>query len=125
MLKRLDQVAALILLGVGVLHSAVGADVFVAPTERGVWFVSAGFLGVAAALTNLARAADPAPTLLLAIAAFGGAVGALAMGALLLSAGGFRLGTGPETVVLFTAAVSSLFSLRDALRAPFRSKSLT
>jgi hypothetical protein len=120
MLKWIDLASGLTLLAIGALHVAAGAGVFAEPTARGVWFVSAGFLGIAAGLANLSRAAAQKPDWLQCLAALSGAAGILTMGALLTAAGAFRLPEMPGTLVLLAAVVSTAFALAASVRAVSR-----
>ena len=113
-MRWFDRVTAALILLVGAAHLAASAPVFSAPSERGVWFLSAGLFGLTAGLANLARAQAGAPSRLLSAASLSGSLGLLLMGGLLFAAGG---DLGPQAaVVLVVGAVAALFGAVDLLR---------
>ena len=103
MLRRLDQAAAVIVALIGLLHLAVGREAFLSPSERGVWFLSAGFLLFTTGLANLA-CAGVRPTRLQSLAAASGALAILVSGGL-LAAGDRALLLSPQTLVLLGLGV--------------------
>lgn len=57
LMRFVDKAAAWLVFLLGILHLAVGYAVFIQPTERRVWFMSAGLLLVMIGLANLAAQA--------------------------------------------------------------------
>lgn len=113
MLAILDKAAAVLVVMVGVVHIGVGYTVFVAPTERGVWFVSAGFLLVTTGLANLASAQSTSRSQ--AAAAASGSLAVLILGALIASANPALLFS-PQTLVLLALGIGLTgFRLRQLL----------
>jgi hypothetical protein len=108
MLKRLDQAAAVIVSLVGLVHLLVGREAFLTPSERGVWFVSAGFLMLTTGLANLS-CASVRPTRLQSLTGMSGALAVLILGGLLAVADP-RLLLAPQTLVVF--ALGGFLSLR-------------
>ena len=80
-MRFVDKAAAWLVLSLGVAHLAVGYAVFIAPTERRIWFASAGFLLIVTGLANLA--AKDGRTRLQSLAAAAGGMSILAIGTLL------------------------------------------
>jgi hypothetical protein len=78
--------AAMLVLLFGVAHVAVGHRVFLAPTERGVWFLSAGLLLIVIGLSNLAVAGRAAASRLAVATALFGNLSILLVGSLLIVA---------------------------------------
>jgi hypothetical protein len=76
-----DRIAAVLVALLGGLHLAVGAHAFAAPTQRGVWFLSAGFLLITTGLGNLACSKGASP--LQSLAAASGSLAILILGGLL------------------------------------------
>jgi len=97
MLRHLNRLAAGMIVVIGLLHLAVGHAAFTAPTERGVWFVSAGFLLVTTGLANMA--ASTASSRLQTVAAASGSLAILILGALIARADRDLL-FAPQTLVL-------------------------
>jgi hypothetical protein len=112
-MRWLDQGAAALILLVGLAHVAAASAVFGEPTERRVWFLSAGLFGITAGLVNLARARSGG-SVLLRLAALSGSAGLVLMGALLCASGG-ELGA-QAAVVLAIGLLSAGFGLRDLFR---------
>jgi|GEM_PF-3095844 len=116
MLRRLDQMAAVLVSLIGVVHLAVGWRSFVSPTASGVWFVSAGFLLVTAGLINLSCARGGTPRLQSA-AALSGGLAIVVLGGLIAAADPDLL-MQPQTLILLTlGVVLTVFRFRD-LAAP-------
>jgi len=111
--RLIDQIAAITVVLVGALHLVVGAGVLTRPTERGVWFFSAGLLGVTAGLANLARAGLRQPSALVTLAALSGSLSLAVIGLLLAAAMGSAFLTGPSIVVLCLALLLAAFGMRD------------
>ena len=119
MLRRLDQAAALVVALVGLIHLAVGREAFLSPSERGVWFVSAGFLMLTTGLANLA-CAGARPSRLHSLAAASGALAVLILGGL-LAAADRQLLLAPQTLVVFVlAGFLSVRRLGEIVRADRR-----
>ena len=97
MLRTLDRAAGALVVLIGLLHLGVGHEAFTNPTERGVWFVSAGFLLVTTGLANLASA-NAASRLQSAAAASGSA--AILISGALIAAADRELLFAPQTLVL-------------------------
>ncbi|WP_425988103.1 hypothetical protein [Brevundimonas sp. TWP2-3-2] len=117
MVRIIDQIAAVLVALFGVAHLAVGHQAFVSPTERGVWFLSAGFLLVVTALANLARARASSRTRLQSLTALSGSVAILVSGAL-IAASRPDLLFAPESIALISLGILLAgFSLRDLLRS--------
>ena len=57
-MRFVDKAAAWLVCLFGIAHLAVGYTVFIEPTERRVWFASAGFLLMLTGLANLAAQAQ-------------------------------------------------------------------
>ena len=115
MLRRVDQAASLLVVAVGGLHLLVGRAAFTAPTERGVWFASAGFLLITTGLANLACAASPTSRLQSGAAA-SGALAILVLGGLLAAADPAMLAA-PQTLTLFAlGAFLLVLRLRELTR---------
>jgi hypothetical protein len=120
MWRRLDQMSALVLLALGMLHIAAASPAFVDPSPALVWFLSAGALGVVAGLASFARIAAQTPSRLMCLCAVAGAGSIAMIGALLLIADGFTFGAG--LIALATGAVSALFAARDLMTALTRDR---
>jgi len=116
MLRIVDQVAAVLVALFGAAHLAAGYGAFVSPTERGVWFLSAGFLLVVTGLANLARARAAIRNRLQSLAALGGSLAILISGAL-IAASSPALLFAPQSIALIALGfLLTVFSLRDLLR---------
>ena len=114
MIRWVDQIAAALILLVGVAHVVAASAVFGDPTARRVWFLSAGLFGITAGLANLARARADRGSVWLVLAALSGSLGTLLLGGLLAATGS---GLGAQAYVVFgVAGVSALFGLRDLVR---------
>lgn len=115
MIRRLDQIAAVLVSLIGLVHLVVGREAFFNPTERGVWFASAGFLLVTTGLANLA-CAEGRSTRLQALTALSGSLAILASGGMLAVADPDLL-FAPQTLVLVGVGVLlALLRLRDLSR---------
>ncbi len=109
MLRRLDQIAAALVSLIGVAHLVAGQQAFLAPTERGVWFVSAGFLLVTTGLANLACSSTARTGRLHNLAGLSGALAILILGGLSVMADRDLL-FAPQTLVLL--ALGGFLSVR-------------
>lgn len=96
-MRLADRVAAWLVCLLGAAHLAVGSAVFAAPTQRRVWFASAGFLLIVTGLANLA--AQSGATRLQSLAGGVGSVSILIIGTLLAMAEPGLL-TEPQTPIL-------------------------
>jgi len=114
MIRRIDRIAAGLVLLFGLLHLAIGHKAFVSPTEAGIWFASGGFLLVTTGLANLAAAG--ARSRLQSAAAASGNAAILIIGAL-LARGKLALLLEPQTILLLAIGLL-LTTLR--LREIFR-----
>ncbi len=92
-----DKAAAWLVCILGVAHLAVGHAVFIEPTERRIWFASAGFLLIVTGLTNLG--AQEGGARMQSLAAAAGGLSILITGALLASADPALL-VQPQTLTL-------------------------
>ncbi len=111
MIRNVNKIASALVILIGLLHLGVGHAAFIAPTERGVWFVSAGFLLVTTGLANMASSTDSAK--LQTAAAASGGLAILILGALIASANPDLL-FAPQTIVLLLLGVLlSALRLRD------------
>lgn len=116
MVRAIDQIAAALVALIGVVHVAVGSRVFVEPTERGVWFLSAGLLLILIGLVNLCRARAPVRFRLLTVTALCGALAIAVLGALIAASSPALLAQ-PQTVVLLAIGlVLTSMSVRDLFR---------
>ncbi len=117
MVRIVDQAAAVLVALFGIMHLAVGYDAFVSPSERGVWFLSAGFLLVLTGLANLARARAAVRSRLQSLTALGGSLSILMSGAL-IAASSPALMFAPQSIALIALGVLlAVFSVHDLLRA--------
>ena len=96
-MRFMDKAAAWLVCLLGITHLAVGYAVFVEPTERRVWFMSAGLLLIVIGLANLAAQAH-ATRMNSLTGAVGGAF-ILTVGTLLAIANASILAQ-PQTLVL-------------------------
>jgi hypothetical protein len=96
-MRFVDKAAAWLVFVFGVAHLAVGHAVFIAPTERRVWFMSAGLLLVMTSLANFAAQAHPTRLNSLT-AAFGGS--AIMLAGALLAAANPNIMAQPQALVL-------------------------
>jgi len=92
-----DITAAWFVIFLGVAHLAVGYAVFVDPSERRIWFTSAGFLLIVTGLANLG--AQAGGTRLQSLAAAAGGFSILVIGTLLALADPDLL-VKPQTIAL-------------------------
>ena len=97
MISHLDRIAGAIVILIGLLHLGVGHAAFVAPTDRSVWFLSAGFLLVTTGLANIASSTDASR--LQIVAAASGSLAILILGSLIGRADPDLL-FAPQTLVL-------------------------
>lgn len=97
-MRFVDKAAAWLVGLLGVVHLAVGYSVFIEPTERRVWFMSAGLLLVMTGLTNLAAQAHA--TRMNSLTGAVGGVSILVIGSLLALADPNILAE-PQTFILF------------------------
>jgi uncharacterized membrane protein len=118
--RIVDQTISGLLLAVGILHVAAGSSVVLHPTDRGTWFISAGFLGITAGLANWARARTAAPSRLLALAALCGAAGVVVIGGLIAVQNPKALSTAPSLIVFAIAMSAAAFSAGDLIRGTRR-----
>ena len=116
MVRLIDRAAAVLVGLFGVAHVFVGRQAFFEPTERGVWFLSAGFLLITAALTNYARARLQIVPTGVALAALGGSLSILVCGALLGLASADLLNQPQSLLLLALGALLTLTSAVDLLR---------
>lgn len=93
------RIAATLVLLFGMAHLAVGHRVFLAPTERGVWFLSAGLLLILIGLSNLAVAGRAAASRLAVATALFGSLSILLVGSLLVVAAPDSMAS-PQAVAL-------------------------
>jgi uncharacterized membrane protein YecN with MAPEG domain len=115
MMRRIDRIAAALVVLFGLLHLAVGYRVFVDPTEPRIWFAAGGFLLVTAGLANLAAAG--AGSRLQSAAAASGSIAILVLGAL-LARGELALLLEPQSILLLAIGVLlTVLRLREVLRA--------
>lgn len=96
-MRFVDKASAWLVCLLGVVHLAVGYSVFVEPTERRVWFMSAGFLLTVTGLANLAAQAHV--TRMSSLTAAVGSASILAIGILLALANSDILAQ-PQTLIL-------------------------
>ena len=117
MARIIDQIAAGFVILLGFVHLAVGHQSFANPTERGVWFLSAGFLLILIGLTNLTRARAAVRSGLQSLAALVGALFILIMAGLMIAASDPGMLFEPATLALVGVGLMLAgFSLRDLLR---------
>ncbi len=116
MLRHLDRAAGVLVVLIGLVHLGVGRAAFTHPTERGVWFVSAGFLLVTTGLANIA--ASRGASRLQSAAAASGSGAILILGALIAAADRDLL-FAPQTLVLLAlGAFLTALRLRGLISAP-------
>jgi hypothetical protein len=110
----LDRVAAVLVGLIGCVHLAVGARAFAAPSQHGVWFLSAGFLLITTGLANLACSRGASP--LQSLAGASGALAILILGGL-IAASDRDLLLAPQTLALLgLGLLLSGLRLRELLR---------
>ena len=113
MFGPMNKIASAFVILIGLLHLGVGRAAFVTPTERGVWFVSAGFLLVTTGLANMASSTGSSKLQIAAAAS--GSLAILILGVLIASASPELL-LAPQTIVLLgLGSVLSGLRLRDLL----------
>jgi uncharacterized membrane protein YecN with MAPEG domain len=110
-MRFVDKAAAWLVCLFGIAHLAVGYTVFVEPTERRVWFTSAGFLLVLTGLANLAAKA-PA-TRMSNLTAMVGNGSILVIGALLTVSNSNILAQPQTLVLLVLGLILTVQRLRD------------
>jgi hypothetical protein len=114
MIGIVDKVAGALVGLIGVVHLAVGHGAFTAPTQHGIWFLSAGFLLVTTGLANLA--ASNRPTLLQCLAAASGSLAVLILGGLMARSNPELL-KAPQTLALLgLGLLLTALRLRDLVR---------
>ncbi|MCA1653598.1 MAG: hypothetical protein ABR588_10730 [Sphingomicrobium sp.] len=96
-MRLVDRLASWLVCLLGLAHLLVGHAAFTAPTERRIWFASAGFLLVVTGLANLATSRSV--TGIQICAALTGSLSILVLGALLARASPDLL-TQPQTIIL-------------------------
>ena len=101
-MRLVDKAAAWLVGLLGLAHLAAGYLAFVEPTERRIWFMSAGFLLILTGLANLAAQAQATRMNSLA-GAFGGA-SILVIGALLALANPAAMAQ-PQSLLLLALGV--------------------
>lgn len=106
-MRFVDKAAAWLVCLLGVAHLAVGHAVFVEPTDRRVWFMSAGLLLVMIGLANLAAQAHA--TRMNSLTGAVGGISILTVGTLLALANASILAQ-PQTLVLL--ALGSVLTVR-------------
>lgn len=110
-MRYLERIAGWLVTLFGAAHLLVGRAAFIDPTERRVWFASAGFLLIVAGLANLA--AEEGRSRMAAAAGLAGGLSILAIGGLLLAADG-GLAMQPQTwLLLALGLLLSVARLRD------------
>ena len=110
-MRSADKVAAWLVCILGIAHLAVGHAVFIEPTERRIWFASAGFLLIVTGLANLG--AQGGERRVQSLAAAVGSLSIVVLGALLARADPNLL-TQPQTLTLLAlGVVLTAFRLRD------------
>jgi uncharacterized membrane protein YecN with MAPEG domain len=118
-MRFVDKTAAWLVCPFGIAHLAVGHAVFVEPTERRIWFASAGLLLIVTGLANLA-AQSSATRLNSLTAAFGAASILLIAG--LLAAVSQHIMAQPQALVLLALGliltVRRLSDLQRTRRLP-------
>lgn len=113
-LVYLDRAAGALIVLIGLVHLGVGRGSFFAPTERGVWFLSAGFLLVTTGLANIASVT--ASSRLQTVTAASGSLAILILGALIARSDPDLL-FAPQTLVLLAlGAFLSGLRMRDLFR---------
>ncbi|MDB5670878.1 MAG: hypothetical protein JWO25_1837 [Alphaproteobacteria bacterium] len=113
-IATIDRCAGTLVVIIGLVHLAVGRGAFVAPTNGGIWFLSAGFLLVTTGLANIA--ASGSPSRLQSAAAASGSLAVLVLGALIARVDPGLL-LSPQTLILLgLGSVLTALRLRDLLR---------
>ena len=108
-----NKIAAWLVCIVGIAHLAVGHAVFIDPTERRIWFASAGFLLIVTGLANLA--AQDAKSRIQSLAAAVGSVSIVVLGALLARADPNLL-MQPQTLTLLAlGALLTICRMRELI----------
>jgi peptidoglycan/LPS O-acetylase OafA/YrhL len=108
-----DKIAAWLVSILGIAHLAVGHAVFIDPTERRIWFASAGFLLIVTGLANLG--AQDAKSRIQSLAAAVGSVSIMVLGALLARADPDLL-MQPQTLTLLAlGALLTICRTRDLI----------
>ena len=112
-MRSADRIAAWLVSILGVAHLAVGHAVFIEPTERRIWFASAGFLLIVTGLANLG--AQGGESRIQSLAAAVGSVSIVVLGALLARADPNLL-LQPQTLTLLALGVLlTVCRLRDLI----------
>lgn len=116
LLRRLDRLAALLVVLFGLLHLFVGRAVLADPTNPRIWFAAGGFLLVTTGLANFAAAAEARPSRLASAAALSGNFALLILGAL-IAKGDPALLREPQTLALLAiGAFLTLMRVRELMR---------
>ena len=101
-MRFVDKAAAWLVCLLAVAHLTVGYAVFIEPTERRVWFTSAGLLLLVIGLANLAAQAQA--TRMNSVTGAVGGISILAVGTL-LSLANARILVQPQTLVLLAVGI--------------------
>ena len=101
-MRTADKFAAWLVCLLGVAHLAVGHAVFIEPTDRRIWFASAGFLLIVTGLANLG--ARDAGSRIQSLAAAIGSLSIVVLGALLAQADPNLL-MQPQTLTLIALGI--------------------
>ena len=97
-----DKAAAWLVCLLAIAHLTIGYHVFIEPTERRVWFMSAGLLLLVIGLANLAAQAQT--TRMNSVTGAVGGMSILAVGTLLALANA-SISVQPQTLVLLVVGV--------------------
>jgi sulfite exporter TauE/SafE len=112
--RTADKFAAWLVCLLGIAHLAVGHAVFIEPTERRIWFASAGFLLIVTGLANLG--AQGGRNRIQSLAAAVGNLSIVVLGALLARADPNLL-MQPQTLTLLALGILlTICRLRDFRR---------
>jgi len=115
-MRMIDQLLALGVLLIGIIHVWAGLGVFARPSEDGTWFLAAGLLGITAGFANMARAYDREPHVFGVIAAVAGSASVLLVGLLLALTDPSMLRSPASATVLALGAGSLFFGARDLMQ---------
>ena len=110
-MRTVEKFAAWLVCLLGIAHLAVGHAAFIQPTERRIWFASAGFLLIVTGLANLG--ARGAGSRIQSLAAAVGSLSIVVLGALLARADPNLL-MQPQTLTLLALGIFlTIRRLRD------------
>ncbi len=117
-MRFIDRLAAGLVCLLGVAHLVVGHGAFLNPTERRIWFLSAGFLLIVTGMANLGAIGGNGR--MQSGAAAAGALSILIIGSLLALANNSLLSQPQTIVLLLLGLILSVRRIRDVFAADRR-----